>query len=179
MSDDPWVRNYTVRLNPVRAAGGHDRRQRVILDFSVRKRGAASVQRRSSQPGRQCSKGSWSGQRPSRATPCRPTGTYHDADGKNGGAATTVSAPARSERSPRSRRSFICHPISDPLSTAAYELCATIWRDGAFADQLKRIPNGQPAACPEVIEALRARCPGHTQAIHQQAIARGMHESLF
>ncbi|MEJ0064304.1 MAG: hypothetical protein WDM85_01935 [Caulobacteraceae bacterium] len=64
------------------------------------------------------------------------------------------------------------------LNTAAYALCSAI-RDGAYAEELKLIHNGQPAACPQVIEALRNECPGYETADYQAAIARGMHESMF
>jgi hypothetical protein len=64
------------------------------------------------------------------------------------------------------------------LSLAAYGLCEEV-RAGAWDDPLKRVANGQPAACPEVIEALRLRCPGHSTAEYQAAITRGMFETLF
>jgi hypothetical protein len=62
------------------------------------------------------------------------------------------------------------------LSHAAFGLCEEV-RAGAWSDALKRVPNGQPAACFEVIEALRLRCPGHATADYQAAIARGMFET--
>ena len=67
--------------------------------------------------------------------------------------------------------------MSDRLDEVAYEICLAI-RDGeAFSEELKRARNQQPAACPEVIEALRRRCPGFTTAEYQGAIARGMQAS--
>ena len=64
------------------------------------------------------------------------------------------------------------------LNLAAYELCEEV-RAGAWDHALKRVPNRQPAASPEVIEALRLKCPGHSKAEYEAAIARGMLETLF
>jgi hypothetical protein len=65
----------------------------------------------------------------------------------------------------------------DRLSICAYELCIEV-RDGAWGAALKRVPNGQPAACPEVIDDLRLRCPGHSVEDYQRAIAQEMLNSL-
>ncbi len=67
--------------------------------------------------------------------------------------------------------------MTDQLDEAAYDICIAIRDGSAFADELKRIANQQPAACPEVIEALRRRCPGFQTSEYQAAIARGMQES--
>jgi hypothetical protein len=67
--------------------------------------------------------------------------------------------------------------MSDRLDEVACETYLAI-RDGdAFADELKRTRNQQPAACSEVIEALCRRCPGFATAEYQAAIARGMQAS--
>jgi hypothetical protein len=63
------------------------------------------------------------------------------------------------------------------LDSAAYEICIAIREEGAFAEELKLVPNGQPAACTEVIAALRRQCPGYRTDEYQAAIARGMHAS--
>jgi hypothetical protein len=62
------------------------------------------------------------------------------------------------------------------LSSAAYQLCEEV-REGAWAVAISRTPNGQPAACREVIDALRLRSPGHTNDEYAAAIARGMFET--
>jgi hypothetical protein len=64
------------------------------------------------------------------------------------------------------------------LSRAAYELCLDVWA-GAWNDAVKRVTNEQPAACPEVIETLRLKCPGYSTAEYQAAIAHGMWESMW
>ena len=64
------------------------------------------------------------------------------------------------------------------LSLAACELCEEV-RMGAWDHALKRVPNRQPAASPEVIEALRRKCPGYSRAEYEAAIGRGMLETLF
>jgi hypothetical protein len=66
--------------------------------------------------------------------------------------------------------------MADSLDEAAYALSEEA-RDGLWDNALKRIPNGQPAACPEIIEALRRKCPGYTLEEYQAAIARGMFNS--
>jgi len=67
--------------------------------------------------------------------------------------------------------------MSDQLNKAAYEICLAILDDGAFAEELKLVANGQPSACPQVIAALRSQCPGWAIADYQAAIARGMQAS--
>ncbi len=62
------------------------------------------------------------------------------------------------------------------LSAVAYQLCDEV-REGAFAAEIERTPNRQPAASPEVVEALRSRCPGYTRQEYVAAIARGMSET--
>ncbi len=66
--------------------------------------------------------------------------------------------------------------MPDRLSLAAHDLCIEV-REGAWNAVLKRVSNGQPAACPEVIEELRRRCPGHSVEDYQRAIAQGMFNS--
>ncbi len=67
--------------------------------------------------------------------------------------------------------------MTDQLNEAAYDICVAIRDGSAFVDELKRIANRQPAACPEVIEALRRQCPGFQTTEYQAAIARGMQAS--
>ena len=67
--------------------------------------------------------------------------------------------------------------MSDALASAAYEICLAIREEGAFAEELKRTPNGQPTACPEIIAALRRLHPGYETKEYQSAIAQGMHAS--
>ena len=62
------------------------------------------------------------------------------------------------------------------LASSAYDLCIEV-RDGLWDEALKRVRNGQPAACPEVIEALQTRCPGHPRGDYERAIASGMQNS--
>lgn len=59
------------------------------------------------------------------------------------------------------------------LEAAAYEICEQV-RDGRWEAALDGAPNKQPAACAEIIETLRRRCPGHGTDEYQAAIARGM-----
>ena len=66
--------------------------------------------------------------------------------------------------------------MNDALAEAAYDLCVEV-RNGAWANALKQVPNGQPAASPDVIDELRRRCPGHTVEEYQRAIAQGMFNS--
>jgi hypothetical protein len=66
--------------------------------------------------------------------------------------------------------------MPDRLSLAAYDLCMEV-RDGAWEAALKSVSNAQPAACPEVIEDLRRRCPGHSVEEYRRAIAQGMYNS--
>jgi hypothetical protein len=63
-------------------------------------------------------------------------------------------------------------PMDDALSSAAYDLCIEV-RDGAWEAALERVPNGQPAASPEIIDELRRRCPGRETDEYQRAIHRG------
>ena len=69
-------------------------------------------------------------------------------------------------------------PDTDDLNDKAYELCVEVW-DGKWEDALSRVPNGQPAACDEVIAELARRCPGHSREEYENALARGMHDSMF
>ena len=66
--------------------------------------------------------------------------------------------------------------MDDALSSAAYDLCMEV-RDGAWEAALERVPNGQPAASPEIIDELRRRCPGRETDEYQRAIAQGMFNS--
>lgn len=67
--------------------------------------------------------------------------------------------------------------MTDQLNEAAYKICLAIRDEGAFAEELKLVANQQPAACPEVIAALRRQCPGRKTPDYQAAIARGMQAS--
>jgi uncharacterized protein CbrC (UPF0167 family) len=64
------------------------------------------------------------------------------------------------------------------LDECAYELCAEVW-DGVWDDALDKVANQQPAASDDMIAELRRRCPGYTRKQYQDAIAKGMHDSMF
>jgi hypothetical protein len=66
--------------------------------------------------------------------------------------------------------------MSSDIDAAAYDLCLEV-RDHKWDRALSKAPNGQPAACNEVIEELRRRCPGYTKEQYQRAIAQGMFDS--
>lgn len=63
------------------------------------------------------------------------------------------------------------------LDSVAYELCNEI-REGKW-DHILDPRIKQPAADPKIIEELRRRCPGCSVQQYQQAIAKGMFESLW
>lgn len=66
--------------------------------------------------------------------------------------------------------------MNENLVLKAYDLCLAV-RDGQWDAELKCVSNGQPAACPEIIEALRQNCPGYDTEDYQRAIAIGMQNS--
>lgn len=66
--------------------------------------------------------------------------------------------------------------VINALDLAAYDLCEEV-RAGKWDDAVNRTHNRQPAASAEIIEALRQKCPGHSKAEYEGAIARGVFNS--
>jgi hypothetical protein len=64
--------------------------------------------------------------------------------------------------------------ISIELRQAAYALAAEI-HEGKW----KHVIHGPAPDCSAIIDLLRSRCPGHTVAEYQRALARGLHVSMF
>lgn len=61
----------------------------------------------------------------------------------------------------------------DELDLAAYDLCSEV-REGLWNAALSKVSNRQPAASADVVAELQRRCPGHSTADYQRALAKGM-----
>jgi hypothetical protein len=68
--------------------------------------------------------------------------------------------------------------MSGSLDAEAYAIAEEV-REGKWDHALRLVPNGQPAASEDVISELRRRCPGYSKEQYQEAIAKGMKDSLF